>query len=196
MVAGDERAQGGQLGGQFWVMLLVLAAPTLPRQTVQRLFGSHQGRIDLVNPPLEPEHPAAGNAEPGAVSNHIRRQSLEPGGYGYHLSPAYGLPPDFLYQGGGAGEILRRERIGDGFGQTAVGFAPVGSPRQQLRHLLWRCLLQAGLQQVSKEVVVAVPAPVIVQGHNKQVTSLQPLQQLLAVSSAGDGVAEGAGEAE
>ena len=87
------------------------------------------------------------------------------------------------------------EGVAHRFGHLPVPLAPLGGARQQLGDLLGSRLMEAGLQQVGKEMMIAIPAAIVVQGHDKEVAPLQPLEHLLAVRTApGDGVAERAGE--
>jgi hypothetical protein len=55
-------------------------------------------------------------------------------------------------------------------------------------------LVQAGPEQVGEQVVVAPPAALLVQRDQEQAGTLHPLQHLLAVGPAGDGVAQPAAQ--
>ena len=90
--------------------------------------------------------------------------------------------------------VLGSEGVAHRFGHLAVPLAPLGGARQELGDRLVPRLMEAGLQQVGKEMMIAIPAAIVVQGHDKEVAPLQPLEHLLAVRTAGDGVAERAGE--
>ena len=60
----------------------------------------------------------------------------------------------------------------------------------QLGHPLRLLLLQTGAKQIGEQVVVAPPAAHLVERHEKQIRPLDRLEHLLAVATAGDGVAE------
>ena len=55
----------------------------------------------------------------------------------------------------------------------------------QYWNLIWQCLLQTPLQQISEEMVVSIPLPFVIQGNNKQVGLIKIFQCLKALCLAG-----------
>ena len=64
-------------------------------------------------------------------------------------------------------------------GQPLVLLVPLAGPPVQFRLEIGLPLPQAVAQQVGKEVVIAIPAPVVVQGYDKKVVVFQIFQHRL-----------------
>jgi hypothetical protein len=76
--------------------------------------------------------------------------------------------------------------VADGFVGQAVCLVPGGRGPVQVLHPVGLLLLQADAEQVGEQVMVAPPAPHLVQRHQEQASALGLLQQLLTVGPAGD----------
>src|SRR6266487_2006079 len=87
-------------------------------------------------------------------------------------------------------EILPRERMLNCLSCQAVALVPLARAAVQLRHPLGLRLLQAIAQQIRKEVVIAIPAPLFFQRNEEQIGPLQPLQDRLAVVLSSNRVTE------
>ena len=81
-------------------------------------------------------------------------------------------------------------RVPDRVVGQPVLLAPGGGVAVQLPRPVGLLLLQAGLEQVGEQVVVAPPATDLVQRHQEQVGRLDLLEQSLAARPAGDRVAQ------
>ena len=90
--------------------------------------------------------------------------------------------------------LAGRDRVADG----VVGQPAPGVPRRGLAvqrgYAAGLLLLQAGLEQVGEQVVIAPPAAHLVQRDQEQARPLRLLEQRLAALAAGDGVAQRAAE--
>ena len=73
--------------------------------------------------------------------------------------------------------MLAAQAILDGFGQTALFFTPAGRDGAQLRVGVGFSAAQFGLQKVGEQMVVAVPAPLIVERNQEQIAALHFIQQ-------------------
>ena len=60
----------------------------------------------------------------------------------------------------------------------------------QRRYLIGLLRHQMRVENVGKEVVIAIPAALVIQRHDKEVASFQGLQPRLAFLLAGDGIAQ------
>ena len=66
--------------------------------------------------------------------------------------------------------------------EEPVLLVPLAGPLVQRGHQLWLGAAQALAQQVDKEVVIAVLAPLLVQGDDEQVGAVQGFQEHLAAA--------------
>ena len=82
----------------------------------------------------------------------------------------------------------------DRLGPLAVLLVPVARPPVQVPDPVGLLVQQVRLQDVGEQVVVAVPAPAVVERHQEQVGPVEGLQHRLAVVLAGDGVAQRAAQ--
>jgi hypothetical protein len=80
--------------------------------------------------------------------------------------------------------------VADGVVGQPVVLRPGGGVTVQLRHALGLLSDKAGAEQVGEQLVVAPPAPHLIQRHQKQVGPLHLLEQLLAVAAATDRVTQ------
>src|SRR6266700_4383829 len=78
--------------------------------------------------------------------------------------------------------------------RTMSSIPVAGSPMQIVERLFLFSLFQPGAQCLRKERMVAIPAPLSIQGHQKDIRSLQRLQGLLAARLTHNGVAQRGGQ--
>jgi hypothetical protein len=97
------------------------------------------------------------------------------------LAPTQRLVQLPLHQPRRPGHVAGGQGVVDGLVGQPLGPVPGGRGPVQLGHPLGPLLGQADTQQVGEQVVVAPPAPHLVQRHQEQVGPLDPLQQPLAV---------------
>jgi hypothetical protein len=95
-----------------------------------------------------------------------------------------------LDQPGHPDAVPRGQRMVHGVIGQPVLVVPGGRGPVQFRHPVRLGLPEAGLEQVGEQLVVAPPAPHLIQGDQEQVCPLHLFQQLLAVATATDGVAQ------
>ena len=91
-------------------------------------------------------------------------------------------------------EVLRGHRVADRLGRLAVLLVPDARPSVQIGNVVGLLVQQVRLQHVGEEVVVAVPAAAVVEGHQEQVSPLQLGQLGLAAGLPGDGIAQRAAQ--
>ena len=82
------------------------------------------------------------------------------------------------------------ERVPQGVVGQALVLVPGRGGAVELRDPLGLLLPEAGPEQVGEQLMVAPPAPDLVQGDQEQIRPLQPLQHLLAPGSAGDRITQ------
>jgi hypothetical protein len=66
------------------------------------------------------------------------------------------------------------------FGDESFLLQPGGSPKMQAGDQIGLGLVQTGAQQIGKEVVIAVPDALIIQGHQEEIFPFQVFEDLLA----------------
>ena len=76
------------------------------------------------------------------------------------------------------------------FNLQTIVLIPLARPPMQSRYLIGLLLHQVYTENVCKKVVVAKPVALIIQRGDKQVASLQGLQQHVAFLLVGDGIAQ------
>ena len=80
--------------------------------------------------------------------------------------------------------------MADGLGPFALALVPLTGPSVQLRSTLGLLVFEMSLQDVGEQVVIAVPATLIVERNDEEIPPLQGAQHRLAVASLGDSVTE------
>ena len=85
-------------------------------------------------------------------------------------------------------------RVADRLRRLAVPLEPVARPEVQLVDTVGQFVEQAGTQHLGEEVVIAVPLAMVVERNEKQVRPVQGLERAVAPATAGDRIAEVAGQ--
>ncbi len=70
--------------------------------------------------------------------------------------------------------------MSNGLGPLSLCLIKAGGPAVQDWHSLWVGGVQSREQGFAKEIMQPIAAPLLVQGHQEEVRSLQPFQHLLA----------------
>src|SRR5512141_194599 len=83
----------------------------------------------------------------------------------------------------------------DGLGNEAVRLIPLRGAQLERRWPGWVEDREARTQEVGEQVVVAVPAPFVIERHEEDIRLLKALEHPLTVTSAGEAIAQGAGQA-
>ena len=184
-----QRDRGGQVGDP--------AGGAADRRRVrllaagrQRRLGPVEQRLGLVHAAREQLPHRLGEQQPRPGADQLRRQGRQPPVDRRPLGPAQQgveLPldqprrPDLVPGGQG---------MADGLVDQPVVLAPGRGRAAQPARRLRVGLQQPGPEQVGEQLVVAPPAPDLVQGDQEQIGPLQPLQPPLAAAAAADGVAQ------
>jgi hypothetical protein len=79
--------------------------------------------------------------------------------------------------------------MSDGLVEHFVLLVPTTSPSVQLSNHRWLLLLQPTAQHLGKQVMVAIPVPLVIEGNQEQVAPLDMHQKRLAIGSPSDGIA-------
>ncbi len=80
--------------------------------------------------------------------------------------------------------------MADGLSPFALALVPLTGPSVQLQSKLGLLVFEMSLQDVGEQVVIAVPATLIVERNDEGIPSFQGVQHRLAVASLGDSVTE------
>ena len=90
--------------------------------------------------------------------------------------------------------VARGQGVADRLDRHGVAGVPVAGATMQLGDAFAVAAAQLALQQLGKKVVIAIPAPLVVQRNEEEVGRQQPLQQRRAAGQPGDCVAQVAAE--
>src|SRR5260370_15417396 len=85
-----------------------------------------------------------------------------------------------LHQGSGQEVVRCGQRVRNGLTPLALRLIPAGCPDVQERHQVRLSSVQTSAQGLTKQIMIAVPLPLLIQRHDKEVGSLHLLQHLLA----------------
>ena len=135
-------------------------------------LGVGEQGFDLVHAAADkrPERPSQGQPWPGA--NQFRRQRCQPPVYRHALSALKERLGVVLHQAGSPPGVSGGQRMLDRFGGPPAALVPRCCPEVQLLDPFSAFLLQEAVQDIGEEVVVAVPAPLVVQRDDEQVLPL------------------------
>lgn len=162
-------------------------------RTAEPLLRRHDELLD----PVEDtgRHPCARQrvGEHRAGQHHRLGQVFEPRPHGRLPTFAPQHRHDRLEEDRRTVVVSTQERVPDRLPHLAVLLMPGRCSAVQLRCQGRLLVEQASTQHVREQVVVSVPVPTIVQGHEKQVVPVQGLQHPAATGLSGDGVAQASG---
>src|SRR5437867_2744783 len=85
-----------------------------------------------------------------------------------------------LHQGSSKVEVRRGQRVCNGLPPLALRLIPACYTLMQERHQFWLRSMQSSTQGLTKQIMIAVPPPLLIERHHKEVGSLYLLQHLLA----------------
>ena len=100
-----------------------------------------------------------------------------------------------LKEADGSLYVAAEKRMVDGLIDVTLLREPPACAAVQLPRALWPGCRQLPAEDVGEELVVAVPAPLIVQGGDEEVRGLQLGQHRVAVGLPGHGVTKGTAQA-
>ena len=86
-----------------------------------------------------------------------------------------------LHEAGGAVDVAGSQGVLDGRGGVAVLLVPRAGAAVQLGRLAGELVEEPGLEHVGEEVVVAVPASLVVERHQEEVVAVERLEHRPAV---------------
>ena len=92
-------------------------------------------------------------------------------------------------------DVAGRERVADRGFEVSGLLVPAAGPPMQHRHVLGALGEEPGEQHVGEQVVVAVPAALVIERNEEQVASFQRLEEAASAGSCGDRVAQGTAQA-
>src|SRR5712691_234862 len=108
-------------------------------------------------------------------------QSEHPGMDGACFPTEPELRGRLFHQGGSQGIVRHGQRVCNGLAPLALGLIPAGCPDMQERHQFWLSSMQTSAQRLTKQIMIPVPLPLLIQRHDKEIGSLRLLQHLLAL---------------
>ncbi len=114
-------------------------------------------------------------AELGPGANHFAGQPIQPSEQCSYLTAQQHLWGVVFDQARCPLEILRDQCVVHRVARPSMLLVPGTRSPVKLRHELGLCLLQALAQQVGEEMVVPIPAPLLVQGHDEQIALIELL---------------------
>ncbi len=115
-------------------------------------------------------------AERGPLSQNLFGYLLKQPNQRVHIAAPHQVIGDTLEQVRGGGIIRNGEEMMGGLSHLSIAFQPARRPSMQLRRKVWRLLAQMVAQEVGKEMVVAIPAPFIVERDDEQIGPREPLE--------------------
>ena len=85
-----------------------------------------------------------------------------------------------LHQGGGQRIVRCGQRVRNGFAPFALRLIPARCPGVQERHQFRVSRVQTSTQRLAKQIMVAIPVPVLIERHHKEIGPFHFLQHVLA----------------
>src|SRR5215217_4877164 len=129
-------------------------------------------------------------AEASRAEYKVLGQCLQPPSQLAELAAPQRHSSDPLYQVRGPLRIARGERVAHRFGRRPLALEPLARPAVQLGNKLGSRLMQVLVKELGEEVMIPKPTPLVVQRDEEQVCPFQLLQHRLAITPAGNGVAQ------
>ena len=126
--------------------------------------------------------------EPGVCEQQIRigRDGLsrEHAETAFEELPPFGIHQDMAvvcHQADSRRDVMPQQRVLQRLLERALSGEPGAGPGVKLRDFVrFVSLRQPALQETAEEMMVAIPAALVIQGHSEQIVLLQPLQGSLA----------------
>ena len=136
------------------------------------------------------------DAEQGAQAHHWLRQACQPAKHALDLCAKSGpaVHINALNQVGGTLDISSSKRVLYRFGEPSLLLIPAAGSQVEVGHQRLISLLQARAQGLGKQVVIAIPVPLVIQRDDKKVGLLQRGKPRLALLLASHCGTEGATE--
>ena len=164
--------------------------PAVLPGSLRRPLGFFQEGFGVVRPAGDHQGHRVLDEQPGPQALGFGRQCLQPTQHGDALAALHGPFDAFLDQPRREFVVGGGERVLYRLGKVPVALVPTGGTEVQLAHAPGTLAHEAAAQEVGEEVMVAVPAALVVQSDDEEVLPLQPLQHLLPVVAAGERVAQ------
>src|SRR6266571_5738269 len=152
------------------------------RQLLDTPFGLLQeflSRLQLIG---KHEQSCVVHTEEGACVHQCLGQNSQPPEHCVDLTLVGDGERNRFDQVSSTSEIGGGQRVLYRFERQIMPLVPEAGTLMQFGHQQGLCLLQAPTQHVGKQVVVAVPAPLVVEGDHKQVRVVERFQHGLATS--------------
>ena len=149
-----------------------------------------EDRLSLGVPVEQGIGPAESYPHFGMPFEHVGRQTGHPGGDRAGLSLAHQFHDALLHVVGGVLHVSGRQPVLRGVYEEAALLEPVGGQSVQRGHQFRIVPLEAALEELREEAVIAVPLPAFVETGDEQVGALEVQQDVAAVLEARHRVAE------
>src|SRR5215213_3879637 len=122
------------------------------------------------------------NTENRTGAHQRLRQRLEPAEYSHHFSTERETQADLFDQARCRVPIVRKQRVLHRFVDETVLLEPGTGTAVEVGHKLGRhTAYEALAQNLRKQMMIAIPAPLVVQRHEKQIGVLKLGQDELAI---------------
>jgi hypothetical protein len=156
----------------------------------QRTFSVVESRLYCVEVAGDHEHGAVEDTEYRAAPDGVVGQRFQPAVHHRFLPVTSDRRHGQLHQVGGPVEVPRSQCVPDRLLCQVVALVPLAGTLVQQRNLIGLLAPHARPQHVREEVVVAVPLPPVVQGHDEEVGAFERHEHVSPVVAAGDGVTQ------
>ena len=155
-----------------------------------RAAGVGEQRLDLGQAPAVEGRPYARQPQSRVALDELGGQARQPARHRRELAAVEAHEPVQGDELGGRRQVPGGEAVVDGVLDVAARTVPRGGARVQLARVPRPLDLEHVAQDLAEEVVVAVPAAMVVEGDQRQVRVLEPLEAGRAVLAAGHDVAQ------
>ena len=166
-----------------------------PGVSHERLLGGVEVRLDAGEVAADHVRADVVDGEFWARADYVGGEGVEPGANRRLLAVAEHDGRDLLDEFAGVRWVVGEHCVADGVGEVVVGLVPLACAAVELCDGVGRLGAQPRGEHVGEEVVVPIPATLIVERHHEEVGALERLEHRGAVGVAGDGVAQRAGQA-
>src|SRR5215467_9326413 len=117
-------------------------------------------------------------------------QCVEPAQHSMDMTLPHERPTVFFNEASSSVKIVGSQSMLYGFGDESVLFVPYAGATMQCGDERGFCLLQVAREHLGKQVVVAVPVPLVIERSHKQVRAFERFEHRLAPLLFRHGLAE------
>ena len=153
----------------------------------QVCFGQGQRRLDRFQLIFKLQRPGVIDAQAGKLGTRLLGQPVRPATDSDDLGVKYIRLDVFIQHPRRADRVVPRQGVLDRFVHYALGFVPPAGADIELWHDRGLCSAQALPQKGGKEMVVAVPLSLVIEGDEKEVGAFAVIQDRCACRRTTDG---------